>query len=88
MQISRLLSRALYMPFYLRVTPYQLCTSFPPIQLSISLFNKYPPVRQIAFCLEMFYQSTFSFLLEQPNYNNPRRFLYHFEHTQFVLNLK
>ncbi len=31
---------------------------------------------------------TFSLLMQKPNYKNPRRFLYRFEHTKFVLNLK
>ncbi len=29
--------------------------------------------------------STFSLLLKKPNYKNPRRFLYRFEFTQFVI---
>ncbi len=32
--------------------------------------------------------SIFSLLLEKPNYNNPRNFLYHFKHTKFVIILK
>ncbi len=31
---------------------------------------------------------TFSLLLEKPNYKNPRRFLFRFEHTKFVLIIK
>ncbi len=33
-------------------------------------------------------RSTFSLLLEKPNYKNPRRFLYRVGHTKFVLLLK
>ncbi len=32
--------------------------------------------------------STFLFLLEKPNYKNPRSFLYRFEHAKFVLIIK